>query len=155
VTHIGWTVLALLLAAPAPPGAALEREARQIETMLIAPCCWRQQVSEHQSEAADQVRREIRGMLASGMARQQVLDAFVARYGTRILAEPPDRGFSRLLHVGPWIIGVGTAVGFFFLIRRMRRRPDRDDWKTPAVGAGPTSDDVYAERLDDELRRLD
>ncbi|MEJ2083624.1 MAG: hypothetical protein P8Y94_16010, partial [Acidobacteriota bacterium] len=42
------------------PGAQLspqlESEAKEIETMLIAPCCWTQPVSEQYSAAADQIR---------------------------------------------------------------------------------------------------
>ncbi len=86
----------LLLVAPlaaAQPAAdpAQEREARQIESMVIAPCCFSQQVSVHQSPAADQMKKEIRLMLAAGQTRQQILEAFVAQHGEQILAEPPAR----------------------------------------------------------------
>src|SRR5665811_2481238 len=87
-----------------PLPAALEQEARQIEHMVIAPCCWMQPVSDHQSQASDEVKQQIRQWLGSGMTRQQVLDAFVARYGARILAEPPKQGFSRFLYLTPWVV---------------------------------------------------
>jgi cytochrome c-type biogenesis protein CcmH len=146
-----WMTVALLLAAPpSPDPAALEREARQIETMLIAPCCWMQQVSEHQSEAADEVKRQIRVLLAAGNTRQQVLDAFVAQYGTRILVEPPDQGFGRLLHLGLPAAFVLGGAAFLVLIRRMGRR------QPGAEPAAPQAADVtYVERLDEELRKLD
>jgi cytochrome c-type biogenesis protein CcmH len=152
MTPAGWIVAALLLAAPPSPAPdALEREARQIETMLVAPCCWMQQVSEHQSEAADEVRRQIRVLLAAGQTRQQVLDAFVAQYGTRILVEPPDQGFGRLLHVGlPAVLVLGGAA-LLMLIRRMGRRPLDREPAAPQAAADAT----YAERLDEELRKLD
>jgi cytochrome c-type biogenesis protein CcmH len=146
---------------------ALEREARAIETMLIAPCCWREQVSVHQSEAALQVKQEIRTMLASGMARQQVLDIFVERYSVRILAEPPNRGFGRVLYYAPWILGLGSALGAVLFIRRITRRrvrPTRngapagaetDATSAPTAPGGDGSGESYDERLDDELRALD
>src|SRR5450756_1639800 len=56
-----------------PLPAALEQEARQIEHMIIAPCCWMQPVSDHQSQASDEVKQQIRQWLGSGMTRQQVL----------------------------------------------------------------------------------
>ena len=147
----GWTMVALLLAAPPSPDAgALEREARQIETMLIAPCCWMQQVSEHQSEASEEVKRQIRVLLAEGKTRQQVLDAFVAQYGTRILVEPPDQGFGRLLHLGlPAALVLGGAALVVFIRRMGRRQPGMD----PV--APQTADATYVERLDEELRKLD
>ncbi len=140
--------------------AALEREARQIETMLIAPCCWREQVSVHQSEAAEQVKGEIREMLAAGMVRKQVLDAFVARYSVRILAEPPDRGFARLLYHAPWIVGLGSAVGVTLMIvrftrrRRTRAQPSSDEIDSDLPGPDGTLDEAN-DRLDEELRNLD
>ena len=188
VKCLEWCVVGLLLVTPAAAGAvpqpvasqpradaaakaaSLEREARQIETMLIAPCCWREQVSVHQSEAAQQVKREIREMLGTGMVRQQVLDAFVERYGVRILAEPPDEGFGRVLYHAPWIVGVASAFGLVLFVRHITRRPARQASTggtvgavdTPRAGApvedtvgGKAAEESYNERLDEELRALD
>ena len=185
---LGWSVVTLVLLGPVAawhaaaqqPGrsnadavvkaSALEREARQIETMLIAPCCWREQVSVHQSEAAQQVKEEIRTMLGAGMVRQQVLDAFVERYGVRILAEPPDEGFGRVLYHAPWIVGVASAFGLVLFVRHITRRPARQASTggtvgavdTPRAGApvedtvgGKAAEESYNERLDEELRALD
>ncbi len=151
VNLLNWTLVALLFAAPpSPDAAALEREARQIETMLIAPCCWMQQVSEHQSEASDEVKRQIRALLAAGNTRQQVLDAFVAQYGRRILVEPPDEGFGRLLYMGLLAGFVVGGAALLIFIRRMSRRQPGADLKTPQA-----VDATYSERLDEELRNFD
>jgi cytochrome c-type biogenesis protein CcmH len=85
-------MLAGLTVAASPDQAVVEREAKQIERMLIAPCCWTQPVSDHYSAEADQIRAGIRAMLAAGKTRQQILDAYVAQYGERILqsAGPAD-----------------------------------------------------------------
>ena len=149
----------------AAKAAALEHEARQIETMLIAPCCWREQVSVHQSEAAEQVKQEVRAMLAAGLTRQQVLDRFVSGYGVRILAEPPDAGFGRVLHHAPWVVGLGSVVGLAFFVRHVTRRrtgneqPDNEHPHSLAERTGPgdmaPAEDDLQQRLDDELRDLD
>ncbi|HSK08560.1 MAG TPA: cytochrome c-type biogenesis protein CcmH [Vicinamibacterales bacterium] len=148
-------LVALLTAAPPLSGPALETEARQIETMLIAPCCWNQQVSEHQSPASDEVKKEVRAMLAAGASRQEVLDSFAARYGNRILAEPPAVGFTRFLYVLPWVFFGGSAIGLTFLVRRMsaRRPAPEPSAANPAAAQAAQSD--YEQRLDDELRDLD
>jgi cytochrome c-type biogenesis protein CcmH len=140
-----------LTVAAAPDQAVVEREAKQIERMLIAPCCWTQPVSDHYSAEADQIRTGIRTMLASGKTRQQILDAYVAQYGERILAEPPARGFKASLYVLPWIFLVLGGAVVFVAIRRLRSAgPAEAASETPA-----SSDDPYAERLDEELRDLD
>ncbi|MBE3134341.1 MAG: cytochrome c-type biogenesis protein CcmH [Acidobacteria bacterium] len=137
--------------ASAPPfdAQAIEREARKIDELLIAPCCWTQPVSVHYSAASDEVKSGVRRMLREGKNRQQILDAFVAEYGTRILAEPPARG----LHWLPWVflaLGGGVTV---IVIRRLRSNREAIAASEP-VRAAP-ADDQYAERLDEELRDLD
>jgi cytochrome c-type biogenesis protein CcmH len=148
----------LLLIAPvaaAQPAAdpAQEREARQLEAMVIAPCCWSQQVSVHQSPAADGMKKDIRKRLAAGQTQQQILDAFVTQYGEQILAEPPARGFKRTLYVLPVILFVLSAGVLAVLVKRMARKPA----PAGAQPAGPSAvaGDTYDARLNDELRDLD
>jgi cytochrome c-type biogenesis protein CcmH len=145
-------IVALLLAAAPSDPQALEQEAKQIEAMLIAPCCWSQQVSVHQSPAAEEIRQTIRRMLADGKTRQQILDTYVAEYGDRILAEPPARGFSRLFHVAPWIFLV-ASVGLVVVVIRKLRAPGA----APAMAEQPEAapDEAESERIDEELRNLD
>lgn len=169
---LGWGLLVLFFTAvqPAPAVAApvepspaalsapLEQEARRIEAMLIAPCCWMQPVSEHASQASDDVKRQIRVWLGQGMTRQQVLDAFVGQYGARILAEPPNRGFSRFLYLTPWLVLGVSAIGLVGLVTRMtvgrRASPDVAACAAPAQGPDPAGPG-YEQQLDDELREMD
>jgi cytochrome c-type biogenesis protein CcmH len=147
-------ILAFWLAVAAPDPAALEREAKVIEGMLIAPCCWSQQVSVHQSAAADEIKTNVRALLAAGKTRQQILDVYVAEYGDRILAEPPARGFSRLFYIGPWILLVASLGLVVWAIRRFRKPALAGGSAVPlASAAAPTADE--ADRIDEELRNLD
>ena len=138
-------------AAQAPQ--ALEQQAKAIETMIIAPCCWSQQVSVHQSPASDQIKTNIRKMLTAGKSPQLILDAYVAEYGDRILAEPPASGFSGLLYVLPWIFLAGSVGLVVFVVRRLRT-PGPALAAASGANAAPMNEDE-AERIDDELRKLD
>jgi cytochrome c-type biogenesis protein CcmH len=138
-------------AAQAAPSADLERTARQLEAALVAPCCWSQQVSVHQSPAAEEVRRDLRRRLARGETREQILDDYVVQFGERILAEPRAEGYKRLLHVFPPAALLLSAAGVALLLRRATR---------PAVPPPPTAalaepGEGYGDRLDDELREMD
>ena len=89
--------IALWMALAAADPQALEREAKLLEAKLMAPCCWAQQVSLHQSPAADEIKQNIRRLLAEGKTSQQILDTYVAEYGdrdplraTRARFQPPD-----------------------------------------------------------------
>ena len=140
-------LLAMSLGAP-QTGVDLDREARAIDEMLVAPCCFTQQVSVHQSSAAEEVKADVRRRLAAGEARQQILDAYVAQYGKHILAEPPARGFDLVLYVVPPIALVGSLGLIALLIRRFSRSPAVATPEPPASGEDQA-------RLDDELRDLD
>jgi cytochrome c-type biogenesis protein CcmH len=150
-------ILMMLLAGPAPQpavGPALsthEATAKRLERELIAPCCWSQQVSLHTSGAADAMRREIREMLARGASRQEVLDAYVAQYGTRILAVPPNRGFSSLLHAWPWVAGLGSVLLLAGVLRAVTGPRTR---RAELAGTPQLSQDDQ-DRLDAELREVD
>ena len=111
--------------------AHLEAVAQQLEKRIIAPCCWRAPVADHDSPVARQIKREIRDALAEGRAPGQIKARYVARYGERILAVPPARGFNQFLWLIPalaTIAGFGIAGHF---IRAWRRGPD-------GVAAAPT-----------------
>ena len=144
--------IALWLAVAAADPQALEREAKQLEAKLMAPCCWAQQVSLHQSPAADEIKQNIRRLLAEGKAPQQILDVYVAEYGDRILAEPPARGFSRLIYVAPWVFLVASVGLVVVVIKRLRAVSPAPASTGPAA-LPPTEDE--ADRIDEELRKLD
>ena len=146
-----WFVLAFSPAALAA-GQSTEETAREIAGMLIAPCCWSQPVSQHYSEAADQIRKEVRRLLAAGKSKQEILDYFVSAYGERILASPRPRGFNMLAYILPFaFLLIGLAVLVTFLKK----------WTMPRM-VMPESDaashlvaDEYVSRVEHELRELE
>ncbi len=146
-------LLTALSLAQTPAPGDLEREARHIETMVIAPCCFSQQVSVHQSPAAEEVRRDIRARLAAGQTEEEILDAYVARYGKRILAVPPPSGFDLTLYVAPVIALLASVALVLVVVRRFTAHPPPPE--PLAAGAAPRAGTALETRLDDELRDLD
>ena len=126
-------------------------EARALEQALMAPCCYSQQVSVHQSEAAAQVKADVRERLARGETRAQILDAYVALYGKRILAEPPAEGFDLSLYTVPIATFALTLAAVAWFLRRVSGR--ESSVTAGALAAAP--DVTLDQRLDDELRDLD
>lgn len=149
----GLTFLALVLAIGGTAFATdVEHEGRKLEAMLIAPCCFSQQVSVHHSAAADEVRRDIRKRLAAGETKEQILEAYVVQYGNRILAQPPAEGIARVLYILPPLALLLTAALVVVIVRRFTTSPfarARVTYSTLPV------DERYAAELDEELRDLD
>lgn len=146
-------VLILVLLPVLAYGQSLEDKAKDLEGKIIAPCCWSQPVSQHYSQAADEIRLEIRRMLAEGKTSQQILDYYVARYGERILASPRPQGFNLLAYVLPYLsLGLGM-VGLALVLKHLKGRV-RPVAAVQGVSAD-AADSKYAERIDRELRELE
>lgn len=77
---------------------------------LIAPCCWREAIAIHRSEEALQMLTEVEQLVIAGRSEQEIKALYVARYGVRILADPPGRA-------GQWLYVIPFALlcGLFFL----------------------------------------
>lgn len=150
IRAIGFMAAFSLAALAAPQNK--EETARKLEAMLIAPCCWSQPVSQHYSEAADQIRREVREFLAAGKSKQAILDYYVSKYGERILASPRPRGFNLLAYVLPWVfLLAGMTIVVIFLKRRTSLLPDAQ----PAdVRTQSPLDEQYARRIEREMNEL-
>jgi cytochrome c-type biogenesis protein CcmH len=154
VTRFVVVLLACMLVPVFLHATDTEREARAIEDLLMAPCCFRQQVSVHQSPTATEVRRDIRARLAAGESRQAILDAYAAEHGEGVLAVPPASGSNLVLYVLPPLALVGSILLVVAVIRRLSlptgRRPEA---ALPAGNAAALRS--LDDRLTDELRDLD
>jgi cytochrome c-type biogenesis protein CcmH len=127
-------------------GADVERQARRIEGLLMAPCCGANTLADHDSGAAHAMKREIREMLARGHSEREILDHYVAEHGHTILAMPPASGFSLLAYAVPTM---ALVVGPWLLWRRLRgRRASDPDAPFPAMSV------ESRERLERELRQF-
>jgi cytochrome c-type biogenesis protein CcmH len=148
-----WLVLiALLMTAPLMAAALtqeqIDAEAKEIDRLVMAPCCWTQPVSDHYSGVASEIRQGIRKMLAEGKTRQEILDVYVAQYGERILSMPKAEGFNLMAYVLPALALLLGAIVVRAVIRAWHRPTPA---AAPAASSAASTDD-YARRLEDELK---
>jgi cytochrome c-type biogenesis protein CcmH len=132
-----------------------EARARAIDDQLIAPCCFSQTVANHNSPIAEQIKAEVRQMLAAGSTEREIMDFYVGKYGERILATPRASGFNLLAYVMPGIALVAGLVGVVIALRRWRRPRSS---QPAGTGASALSNDEarrYQARLEEELARFE
>ncbi len=100
--------------------------------------------------ACQQWRDEIRLNLAEGLTEEQIHELFVARYGDRVLAEPPRHGFNWLVYIVPPVV---IALAAFLLYRGLQswRKPLTQTAASQAENA-PPEEDEYTSRLEAELK---
>jgi cytochrome c-type biogenesis protein CcmH len=102
-----------------------------------------------ESPRADQLRREIRVLIAHGDTKAQIKATLKQRYGPAILALPQDSGFSLAAYLVPIAVALGLLALLIVLLPRWRRR------RPPPDDSGPNLDDADRRRLDAELERFD
>ena len=145
-------VLAVLAAlAPATSAAAPRASFNDVENQLMCDTC-NVPLSIADSPRADQERREIRGLIAQGLTKQQILARFRAEYGPNVLARPEGGGAAVTVWAVPAGIVVAALIAVALLLPRWRRRR--------AVQAGPRDDApelsaTEARRLEQDLARYD
>jgi len=146
-------LITFLLATPAfaqeSTPTILDDEVNAIAKDMYCPVCENVPLDVCPTQACAQWRELIRQRLAEGWTEQQIKDYFVKQYGDRVLAEPPRTGLNWLVYVIPPII---VLVGALIVFRVLQT------WKVnipqPAPSdAPPTVDDVYVNRLEEELKR--
>lgn len=130
-----------------PLAANPEQEARMmaIATEMRCLVCQNQTVADSHSGLAEDLRREIRELLAKGQTDQQIRDHMTQRYGDFVLYRPPVNTSTALLWFGPAVLGVlGMAVLVGVLRHRARLgddafEPDTTDPMDATDAAPPTS----------------
>jgi len=78
----------------------------KLQHRLLTPCCYRETLDHHTSEAAAEMKAEIHRMIAAGRTEREIIESYKSRYGARILAEPEGAA---------WWIGTMTPLIAFAL----------------------------------------
>lgn len=132
-----WFLAVLVLcctAAPALSGYGSEDPRREnLYQQFTAPCCWRDNLTNHDSAAARTMRAEIDSLMAAGQSDEQIKQVMVTKYSSRALVVPEGNTGTWLFWMPPLILLLGLGVVVWFL-RRMRHAPQAE---LPGGGAGP------------------
>ena len=129
---------------PTPSDDDVNRIAKQ----LYCPVCESTPLDVCPTEACRQWRDLIRTMLTEGKSEAEIKQYFVAQYGDRVLAEPPNRLASYL------VPGIAILLGALLLARGFQM------WLNPSTVAAESSItepqqpvDPYIARLEEELKK--
>jgi len=126
-----------------PPTAASgydEAEAQAIDRMLMCPVCPAQTIDQTEVTLAQQMRAQVRELLAGGASRAETLAWFRERYGPGIVAEPPRSGFNLIAWLAPGAVVIIGLAGGVLALRGMRR-PAGGGGNIPVGAGGNAGDD--------------
>jgi cytochrome c-type biogenesis protein CcmF len=145
------------------PVSQMTAEQKKLLRKMACMCggCGREPLSNCACSSADRERARIRRALAAGQTPEDVLAAYVQRYGEMGLTMPK----SAIVWALPYGVGIG-ALGLIALLGRRWTRRGRagaaprtaSGAPSPSPAGAPRAEDIdsrYDERLEDELRDLD
>ncbi len=137
------------------PRTPVEKKLRD-EIVCMCGTCGRKRVGECTCGTADAMRTEIAGLVAAGRSYDEVVDYYVAKYGSQeVLASPIDKGFNRLAWFLPYAIGLIGVMVVGGVAVKWTRRPKEDGAAVVTAPADDAAATERQERLNDELRDLD
>ena len=123
-----WFALILLLmpwptwagdARPLAEDPVAEARLKHLAVELRCLVCQNQTLADSNAPLAEDLRREVREMIAKNMSDKEIIDFLVERYGDFVLYRPPWKTTTTLLWVGPFLLLAGGAIA---LVRALRRR---------------------------------
>jgi len=109
------------------PPIALSAQQEQLYRGLLPELrclvCQNESLAESQASLADDLRYEVRGLVAKGQDEAQIKKYLTDRYGDFILYKPPLEQRTALLWAGPAMLLLIGLTMLFAYARRVRRAP--------------------------------
>ncbi len=125
-------------AAPAAADPVLEARMTRIAAELRCLVCQNQTIADSNADLAQDLRRQVREMLAKGDDDATIIRYMTDRYGDFVLYRPPIKSTTLLLWFGPalmLLLGFGALA--VVLRRRARASAAQFEPDDPAVFADP------------------
>jgi cytochrome c-type biogenesis protein CcmH len=102
----------------------LQKRYESINRELRCLVCQNQTIADSNATLAQDLRREVRDMIAAGQTDAQIREFMIERYGDFVLYRPRMTAGNFLLWAAPVLL---LVIGAFVLVRVVRRRGQETD----------------------------
>ena len=106
-------------AAPLAEDPVVEARLIEISQELRCLVCQNESLASSHAELADDLRREVRGLIRAGKSDTEIKSFLVSRYGDFVLYRPEVKPLTWVLWFGPFVL---LLVGLWVLVRYVRAR---------------------------------
>ena len=135
-----------------------EAEIQAIETRLACNCgctldVFTCRTTDFSCTYSPRLHREVLALRSQGLSAQQVLDAFVAKYGEKALMAPKPKGFNLTGYLVPGAAIATAGAALMLVIGRRRTAVSPAESSVPATGPQGTPEEL--ERLRQALAEVD
>lgn len=128
---MSWLLVIILLipslaaaeeARPLADNPLVEARLKTLAVELRCLVCQNQTLADSHAPLAEDLRREVREMIAKDMSDKEIIDFLVQRYGDFVLYRPPWKASTALLWLGPFLLLIAGATGLVFALRRRQKK---------------------------------
>lgn len=109
-------------AKPLADNPQVEARLKTLAVELRCLVCQNQTLADSHAPLAEDLRREVREMIAKDMSDKEIIDFLVQRYGDFVLYRPPWKASTTLLWLGPFLLLIAGATGLVFALRRRQKK---------------------------------
>ena len=102
------------------PQAEARLKALAVELRCLV--CQNQTLADSNAPLAEDLRREVREMIAKDMSDKDIIDFLVTRYGDFVLYRPPLKPTTTLLWLGPFLLLIGGGTALVLALRRRQKK---------------------------------
>ena len=99
----------------------LDKRTAALAEELRCLVCQNQTIADSHAGLAEDLRRQIREMLAKGKSEREILDYMTERYGDFVLYRPPFKPATALLWIGPALLMAVALTALATVLRRRQR----------------------------------
>ena len=126
-----WFLLIILLvpclagaeeARPLIDNPLVEARLKHLAVELRCLVCQNQTLADSHAPLAEDLRREVREMIAKDMSDKDIIEFLVTRYGDFILYRPPLKATTTLLWVGPFVLLIAGVAALVLALRRRQKK---------------------------------
>ena len=126
-----WLLLIILLvpclagaeeARPLADNPQAEARLKHLAIELRCLVCQNQTLADSNAPLAEDLRREVREMIAKDMSDKDIIEFLVTRYGDFILYRPPLKATTTLLWVGPFVLLIAGVAALVLALRRRQKK---------------------------------
>lgn len=100
----------------------VEARLKALAVELRCLVCQNQTLADSNAPLAEDLRREVREMIAKDMSDKEIIEFLVTRYGDFVLYRPPLKATTTLLWVGPFLLLIGGATALILALRRRQKK---------------------------------
>lgn len=120
VLLLAFTAFSSALLAPLATAQEASARERSLQDKFVAACCWNESIAHHRSPTAMEQRLELSRMVQAGKSDREIIDAFKAKYGARVLMEP-EGNLSLTAYTLPALAALLGLAAVVLVLRRWAR----------------------------------